>query len=62
MECYGIPEDPSLRTSSRLRKWWLHSVCGYKVLEVRRYPRSGWFGRLTYEENYRLLPKDETKH
>ena len=54
---YGIPRNPALRTRSRLRVWWLHTICGYTVLEVRRRPRQGWFSRLCYDKSYLLLPK-----
>ena len=49
MAVYGIPDNPSLTTHSWVRAWWLHSLWGYKVLDVRRNPKEGWFGRLTYE-------------
>jgi hypothetical protein len=55
---YGIPDNPALRTQWRLRAWWLHSIFGYTVVDVRRKPRSGWFGRLTYDETYLLSPGD----
>ncbi len=54
---YGIPDDPAFRTNSRLRVMWLQSVWGYRLLEVRRHPRAGWFGRLTYDESFVLLPR-----
>jgi hypothetical protein len=56
MASYGIPDNPSLTTHSWVRAWWLHSLWGYKVLDVRRNPKEGWFGRLTYEETIRLVP------
>jgi hypothetical protein len=62
MAAYGIPDNPSLETNWRLRAWWLHSVWGYRVLKVKRHPRSGWFGRLAYDESFLMLPRDETKH
>lgn len=62
MAAYGIPENPALTTHSRLRAWWLHSVRGYKVLDIRRRPRHGWFGRLAYDETIRLLPKLGKEH
>ena len=57
---YGIPEDPSLRTSSRLRMWWLHSVRGYRVLKKKYQPHAGWFGS-GYETVYWLLPRHSGK-
>ncbi|MBI1320584.1 MAG: hypothetical protein GC168_16800 [Candidatus Hydrogenedens sp.] len=54
---YGIPDNPSLETQSWVRRWWLESVCGYQVLEVKRRPRAGWFGKLAYDESYVMLPK-----
>ena len=62
MDVYGIPEDPSLTTHSRVRAWWLHSVWGYRVLDVRREPRAGWFGRLSFDETIRLLPGSDEIH
>jgi len=53
---YGIPRNPGLRTTSWLRMRWL-MFWGYKVLEVRRRPRQGWFSRLCYDTSYLLLPK-----
>ena len=61
MAVYGIPDNPSLTTHSWVRAWWLHSLWGYKVLDVRRNPKEGWFGRLTYEETIRLVP-DQKYH
>jgi len=58
---YGFPDNPSLRTNSRVRMWWLHQVWGYKVLHTHRTPRMGWFGQLTYDESYLMLPRD-TEH
>ena len=57
---YGIPEDPSLRTSSRLLMWWLHSVHGYKVLKKKCQPHAGLFGS-GYETVYWLLPGQSEK-
>lgn len=57
MTRYGIPKSPALRTTSRIRVWWLLMVWGYKLLEVRRRPRSGWFSRLSYDKTYTLMPK-----
>ncbi len=56
MEKYGIPQNPALRTTSRLRKWWLHSVWGYKILGKRAQARTGVFGP-TFDDVYVLLPK-----
>jgi hypothetical protein len=61
MSMYGIPDNPSLSTTSRIRVWWLHSIWGYKVLNHRRQPHTGWFGSMDFEDVYVLLPK-ETKH
>jgi len=55
---YGIPDNPALTTQSRFRKWWLYTVWGYKVLEIRRKPRAGWFGRVAYQDTYLMLPKN----
>jgi hypothetical protein len=56
-EHYGIPEDPSLRTHSSLRAWWLQRIWGYRLIEVRKKPRVGRFRRIRYESSYVLLPK-----
>ena len=53
---YGIPENPALKTRSRLRRWWLNSLFGYHVVDVRRQPRAGLFGQLTYDETYLMAP------
>ncbi len=58
MGSYGIPENPALETSSRVRRWLLVSFFGYEVLEVRRRPRAGWFGALAYDESYLMLQRD----
>lgn len=54
---YGIPDDPSLRTTSWMRAMYLEMVWGYQLLEVRRNPRAGWFGRLSFDESYVLMPR-----
>lgn len=54
---YGIPDNPALTTSSRFRKWWLYALWGYKVLETRRIPQAGWFGRISYRVTYLMLPR-----
>tara|TARA_R110001592_G_scaffold164148_1_gene398173 strand:+ start:2648 stop:2836 length:189 start_codon:yes stop_codon:yes gene_type:complete len=55
MNVYGIPEDPSLTTQSWVRAWWLQSLWGYHVIDVRRQPKAGWFGRLSYDEKIRMV-------
>lgn len=62
MEPYGIPQDPSLRTKSWFRAMYLRSIWGYRILEVRRRPRAGWFGTLAYDESYLLLPGSKEAH
>lgn len=62
MADYGFPDNPGLTTQWWLRAWWLHTVCGYKVLQVRHTPRVGLFGRLTMDETYLLSPKKITKN
>lgn len=57
MASYGFPDNPSLTTSSGLRAWWLEHMRGYKVLQVRHYPREGWFGHVKLEATYLMLPK-----
>jgi hypothetical protein len=37
--------------------WWLYQFRGYKVLQIHRTPRMGWFGQLTYDESYLMLPR-----
>lgn len=61
MASYGIPENPALMTTSRLRMWWLHSVRGYKVLNKRRQPHTGVFGP-SYEDIYLLVPRRPSQH
>lgn len=56
MAQYGIPDNPALKTNSRLRVWWLHSIWGYRVLNKRRQLYTGWFGS-AYEDVYVLLPR-----
>ena len=58
MAAYGIPADPTLRTTSKLRVWLLHAFCGYKVLKTLEQPRSDLFGRLTYDKVYLLCPRE----
>ena len=58
MTRYGIPKSPALRTTSRLRVWWLSLIWGYIILDVRRRPKRGWFSRLSYDTTYLLLPKN----
>ncbi len=62
MGTYGIPENPAVETSSRVRRWWLESFFGYQVLEVRRRPRAGWFGNLAYDKSYLMLQRDVEIH
>lgn len=57
---YGIPENPALRTNSRIRMWWLQNIRGYQVLTTHRQRRAGWFGA-TYDNVYLLLPRS-TRH
>ncbi len=61
MNAYGIPENPALATTSRIRKWWLHSVRGYTVVTTRRQPHTGMFGP-TFEDVYLLIPKTTKVH
>ncbi len=56
MNRYGLPENPSLATTSRLRMWWLHTIWGYKVISKHSRPHTGAFG-LTFEDEYLLLPR-----
>lgn len=58
MAAYGIPDNPGLETDSRLRRWWLHAVRGYKVLRVRHRPGSDWRGRARLCESYLMAPRD----
>jgi len=53
--------DPSLETQSWMRRWWLESVHGYKVLEVRRRPHPGWFGSVSIRESYVMLPRESSE-
>ena len=57
MAAYGIPDNPGLITTSGLRAWWLEHLRGYKVLQVRRHPREGWFGHIKYDATYLMLPR-----
>ena len=56
---YGIPENPSFETSSRMRRWWLESFFGYETLEVRTRPIKGWFGNLSLGESYLMLRRGQ---
>jgi hypothetical protein len=40
-----------------MRAMYLEMVWGYQLLEVRRQPRAGWFGRLRFDESYVLMPR-----
>ncbi len=58
---YGIPENPGVVTYSWLRAWWLRSVWGYDVVQVRRSPRMSCFGGLAYDERYLMSPKNKSR-
>lgn len=58
MAAYGLPDNPGVTTHSRLRAWWLQSLWGYEIVEVRRAPRSGYFGNLVYDETYLMSPRN----
>lgn len=58
MDHYGIPENPALKTSSRVARWVLESFFGYSVIEVRRRPKAGWWG-LAYDESYLMLRRSK---
>lgn len=45
-----------LKTRSGLRAWWLRAVRGYRLVEVRKYPKAGLFGGVKYDSVYRLTP------
>ena len=58
---YGLPENPALITTSRLRKWWLHSIWGYRVVKTHHQPHNGIFG-VTMEDVYLLIPRSVKTH
>lgn len=45
-----------LKTRSGVRAWWLRTVWGYRLVEVRKYPKSGLLGGVRYDSVYRLAP------
>jgi len=61
MAAYGFPDNPGVVTRSRLRAWWLQSLWGYDVVDVRRSPRMGYFGGLAYDERYLMSPPDKVQ-
>ncbi len=56
MAVYSLSGDVFLKTRSGLRAWWLRAVRGYRLVEVRKYPKSGLFGGVRYDSIYRLTP------
>lgn len=49
-----VARDRSIETGSRLRVWWLSSICGCTVLHIMRRPHLGLFGRIRYENRWFL--------
>ena len=54
----SYPDAAALRTSSAIRAWWLRTMHGYRVVDVRRHPKRGWYGRMRIKLIYKLLPGD----
>ena len=49
MSDQSVAEGPVILTHSGLRAWWLKRVRRYKMISVRRSPKAGLFGRISYE-------------
>lgn len=52
-------ETSEMRTSSRLRVWYLVQFRGYKVTQCKEVPKVTKLGRLTYECHWHLQPEAE---
>ena len=46
----------AVRTSSRIRKWWLTTVRGYTIEKSALYPRKYAGGRMKYSRYWVLKP------
>ena len=45
-----------VKTSSRLRKWWLSAMRGYEVVNALEHPNRLILGHLTYTMTWVLKP------
>ncbi len=43
-----LPRPGTIRTSSRLRMWWLTRMRGYRLERSCQVPHLGWFGNVRY--------------
>lgn len=49
-----------LQTASRIRARWLSAFKGYRVVSVRKQPRSAMFGRMVYDTIWVLAGQEST--
>ena len=54
VESGALFEPGSVRTSSRVRMWWLTTVKDYRVVSIMNHPKKYSMGRLTYERTWVL--------
>lgn len=54
------PTHNGVKTSSRLRAWYLVQFRRYNVVQHREIPRVTRLGRLTYENQWILRPAHDT--
>ena len=58
MNTHGAVSFPLLHTSSGLKAWWLCTLRGYHVVEVRRRPKLGMLGGIKYDSVWFIEPDE----
>jgi hypothetical protein len=54
------PQGGPLTSSSRLHVWWLRVARGYRIMSIRKEPKSGVFGAIHYHRTWILMRKKPT--
>lgn len=57
-DSYSDPEG-TIRTSRRLRVFWLTRFRGYKVSSLHRLPKESTFGELYYKNSWVLVKRSD---
>jgi len=52
----GHKNGNELRTTSRVRVWWLTRIKKYEVVATRQTVSMGWFGKLNFSRYWTLVP------
>ena len=52
--------NEGISTTSRLRMWWLTTVQGYRLVNIKVLPAHASFGRIRYERTWWLKRDEDT--